>query len=247
MGALSKTMQWRLHNSARATAAGVQEVVSRDNLKMPANVQRAYLEVVAQAVAQVNSGMAGYEQATREAVLKLARRGVSVVDYKSGAWAQADVPCAATCAPRWYRQAAATRWSCLRRRGTTSCKPPRTAARARATPSGRAAFSVCRASPRNTRRSTARRATARSMACAARTANTTSASTWRASRCATSATPTAATRSARSDTRQSRSSASLSAAYAPPSARKRPWRPPGSITPRSACAWASCRSASAST
>ena len=58
MGALSKTMQWRLHNSARATAAGVQEVVSRDNLKMPANVQRAYLEVVAQAVAQVNSGMA---------------------------------------------------------------------------------------------------------------------------------------------------------------------------------------------
>lgn len=91
MGALSKTMQWRLHNSARATAAGVQEVVSRDNLKMPANVQRAYLEVVAQAVAQVNSGMAGYEQATREAVLKLARRGASVVDYKSGAWAQADV------------------------------------------------------------------------------------------------------------------------------------------------------------
>lgn len=91
MGALSKTMQWRLHNSARATAAGIQEVVSRDNLKMPANVQRAYLEVVAQAVAQVNSGMAGYEQATREAVLKLARRGVSVVDYKSGAWAQADV------------------------------------------------------------------------------------------------------------------------------------------------------------
>lgn len=74
MGALSKTMQWRLHNSARATAAGVQDVVSRDNLKMPANVQRAYLEVVAQAVARVNSGMAGYEQATREAVLKLARR-----------------------------------------------------------------------------------------------------------------------------------------------------------------------------
>ena len=73
MGALSKTMQWRLHNSARATAAGVQDVVSRDNLKMPANVQRAYLEVVAQAVARVNSGMAGYEQATREAVLKLAR------------------------------------------------------------------------------------------------------------------------------------------------------------------------------
>ena len=65
--------------------------MSRDNLKMPANVQRAYLEVVAQAVARVNSGMAGYEQATREAVLKLARRGVSVVDYKSGAWAQADV------------------------------------------------------------------------------------------------------------------------------------------------------------
>ena len=91
MGALSKAMQWRLHNSARATAAGVQEVVSRDNLKMPANVQRAYLEVVAQAVAQVNSGMAGYEKATRDAVLKLARRGVSVVDYKSGAWAQADV------------------------------------------------------------------------------------------------------------------------------------------------------------
>lgn len=91
MGALSKAMQWRLHNSARATAAGVQDVVSRDNLKMPANVQRAYLEVVAQAVARVNSGMAGYEEATREAVLKLARRGVSVVDYKSGAWAQADV------------------------------------------------------------------------------------------------------------------------------------------------------------
>lgn len=91
MGALSKMMQWRLHNSARATAAGVQDVVSRDNLKMPANVQRAYLEVVAQAVARVNSGMAGYEQATREAVLKLARRGVSVVDYKSGAWAQPDV------------------------------------------------------------------------------------------------------------------------------------------------------------
>lgn len=91
MGTLSKAMQWRLHNSARATAAGVQEVVSRDNLKMPANVQRAYLEVVAQAVAQVNSGMAGYEKATRDAVLKLARRGVSVVDYKSGAWAQADV------------------------------------------------------------------------------------------------------------------------------------------------------------
>ena len=89
MGALSKAMQWRLHNSARATAAGVQEVISRDNLKMPANVQRAYLEVVAQAVAQVNSGMAGYEKATRDAVLKLARRGVSVVDYKSGAWAQA--------------------------------------------------------------------------------------------------------------------------------------------------------------
>lgn len=91
MGALSKTMQWRLHNSARATAAGVQDVVSRDNLKMPANVRRAYLEVVAQAVARVNSGMAGYEQATREAVLKLARRGVAVVDYKSGAWAQPDV------------------------------------------------------------------------------------------------------------------------------------------------------------
>ena len=91
MGALSKTMQWRLHNSARATAGGVQEVISRDNLKMPANVQRAYLEVVAQAVAQVNSGMAGYEKATRDAVLKLARRGVSVVEYKSGAWAQADV------------------------------------------------------------------------------------------------------------------------------------------------------------
>lgn len=91
MGSLSKAMQWRLHNSARATAAGVQDVVSRDNLKMPANVQRAYLEVVAQAVARVNSGMAGYEKATRDAVLKLARRGVSVVDYKSGAWAQADV------------------------------------------------------------------------------------------------------------------------------------------------------------
>ena len=70
MGALSKTMQWRLHNSARATAAGVQDVVSRDNLKMPANVQRAYLEVVAQAVARVNSGMAGYEQATREVAMR---------------------------------------------------------------------------------------------------------------------------------------------------------------------------------
>lgn len=91
MGALSKAMQWRLHNSARGHGGGVQEVISRDNLKMPANVQRAYLEVVAQAVAQVNSGMAGYKKATRDAVLKLARRGVSVVDYKSGAWAQADV------------------------------------------------------------------------------------------------------------------------------------------------------------
>ena len=34
MGALSKTMQWRLHNSARATAAGVQDVVTHRSLAL---------------------------------------------------------------------------------------------------------------------------------------------------------------------------------------------------------------------
>ena len=43
MGALSKAMQWRLHNSARATAAGVQEVISRDNLKQSCKSGEVYV------------------------------------------------------------------------------------------------------------------------------------------------------------------------------------------------------------
>ena len=88
---LSSMARKRLHNAARATVAGVQDIITRDNLKMPAAVQRNYLEVAAEAIASVNSGLSSYEDAVRRAVLELSRRGVSVIEYKSGARAQADV------------------------------------------------------------------------------------------------------------------------------------------------------------
>lgn len=80
-----------LHTSTAATIAGVKDIVARDNLDMAKAAKTNYLRTVAGTIAKVNSGMKSYEDATRDAVLELADKGVSFVDYKSGAYAQADV------------------------------------------------------------------------------------------------------------------------------------------------------------
>ncbi|MEG2932728.1 MAG: phage minor capsid protein [Gordonibacter sp.] len=88
---LSERFRSSLHASTSATIAGVKEIVKRNNLAMTKAAKRNYLKTVAETIAAVNSGMKSYEDATRDAVLELADRGVSFVDYKSGVWAQADV------------------------------------------------------------------------------------------------------------------------------------------------------------
>lgn len=88
---LPESYRESLHASTAATIASVRDIVARDNLDMAKAAKARYLKTVAGAIATVNSGMKTYEDATRDAVLELADKGVTFVDYKSGAWAQADV------------------------------------------------------------------------------------------------------------------------------------------------------------
>lgn len=65
------------------TVAGVERILARQNLKMPDDAKRAFLEQSAWAVTQVNTGAMTTERALHAAVRRLEREGVSTVTYRN--------------------------------------------------------------------------------------------------------------------------------------------------------------------
>ena len=98
VAAIGKTLSWfpdSVADSLNATTASsisaIRTVLQRENLAMAEAMRAAYMRAAMEAVAEVNGLGKRWEQACRDAVLKLADDGVKVVDYKSKAMAQADV------------------------------------------------------------------------------------------------------------------------------------------------------------
>lgn len=98
IAAIGKTLSWlpdrvsdRLNATTAASISAIRTVIQRDNLAMAEAVRSAYLKNAMLAVAEVNGTGKRWEQACRDAVLRLADEGVRIVDYRSGAMAQADV------------------------------------------------------------------------------------------------------------------------------------------------------------
>lgn len=98
VAALGKTLSWLpdsvaddLNTTTAASISAIRTVLQRDNLAMAQAARDAYMRSAMQAVAEVNGAGKRWEDACREAVLRLADDGVRIVDYKSKAMAQADV------------------------------------------------------------------------------------------------------------------------------------------------------------
>ncbi len=66
-----------------ATAAGVAEMLARDNLAMVEGAKRAFLAASIEAVTRVNTGAWTTERALHAAVRRLEREGVSIVTYRN--------------------------------------------------------------------------------------------------------------------------------------------------------------------
>lgn len=73
-----------LARSADATLVGVRDIVRRDNLDMADGARRLWTDSVARAVSAYNSGSVTLDRAMRAVATELGRRGISIVDYRSG-------------------------------------------------------------------------------------------------------------------------------------------------------------------
>lgn len=76
---------------AAQTAAGVAEIVRRNNLAMAQNAERLWYEAAGEAVAAFNQGLAPRDRLVARAVSRLMSEGMETVDYASGIRSQLDV------------------------------------------------------------------------------------------------------------------------------------------------------------
>lgn len=91
LGALPADLRRSLERSGSAAVSQVTDLVRRENLNMSVDARQAFLEVSTRHILRVDSGAEGFTEAGLAAARELARRGVRVVDYASGASAAPDV------------------------------------------------------------------------------------------------------------------------------------------------------------
>lgn len=76
---------------ARETAEGVALIIGRDNIAMASHAADVWYEVSAEAIARINHGAVGTDEALRSAVSRLLREGFTTIDYRSGVRSRIDV------------------------------------------------------------------------------------------------------------------------------------------------------------
>jgi hypothetical protein len=91
IGMLPASVQHNLKATTAASVASIRKQLQRDNLAMLESARESYLSAAMQAVSDVNGRSVPFEDACRSAVVRLSDAGISIVDYRSGARAQADV------------------------------------------------------------------------------------------------------------------------------------------------------------
>ncbi len=74
---------------ASQTAEGLVQIIARDNLRMAREAERLWYDVAGEAITRYNAGDST-DRIIRDAVGKLRNRGLSVIDYKSGARTSID-------------------------------------------------------------------------------------------------------------------------------------------------------------
>ena len=84
---------WSAHFSevSAQTAAGLADIVRRQNLAMEQAAERLWYEVAGEAVAAYNQGLMPRDECVARAVSRLMAEGLSTVDYASGVSNQLDV------------------------------------------------------------------------------------------------------------------------------------------------------------
>lgn len=76
--------------AAAQTAEGVARTIARNNLGMAANAQRVWRDVAAEAIGASVHGALPIDRVMSRAVTRMAREGVMVIDYDSGARTSVD-------------------------------------------------------------------------------------------------------------------------------------------------------------
>lgn len=69
---------------ARETADGVARIIGRDNIKLAAHAADVWYDVSAEAIVRFNNVSASPDDIIRDAVGRLYREGISIIDYRSG-------------------------------------------------------------------------------------------------------------------------------------------------------------------
>lgn len=75
---------------AEETAAGVAAIIARDNLKMVATAQQLWYRVATEAITAWSHGAMPLDRVIARAVTRLAREGLTVIDYRSGVRTSVD-------------------------------------------------------------------------------------------------------------------------------------------------------------
>lgn len=90
---LEKAMQpgHDVHTASQAIADSLMAQQRRDNLSMAEDARRTWLKAVGDAVPKAARGELSYEECVRQVVETMARRGVKVIDYRSGIRVSPDV------------------------------------------------------------------------------------------------------------------------------------------------------------
>lgn len=76
---------------AEETAEGVAQIIARNNLKMAYRAQQVWYDVAAEAIAATNHGALPIGRVMGRAVSRLAKEGLSTIDYASGVRSDIDV------------------------------------------------------------------------------------------------------------------------------------------------------------
>lgn len=153
-------------NVAASAARGMAEIMRRENIALAASAEREWYAASAEAVLRVEGGDSP-RRAIEDAVSRLAKLGITTIDYKSGVSTSVDAALRRHLVTQANQARNDVLWRRMDERGATSSTRRRTTAPARRTPSGRARCSRAPAGRPSTHRWSSLRATAPPQACAA--------------------------------------------------------------------------------
>lgn len=89
-GAITPEMSARFARVASETAEGLARIIARDNLQMAMRAQLVWFDVTGEAIARYNNGAYPTARIISDAVKRLRREGLRVIDYRSGVTTRID-------------------------------------------------------------------------------------------------------------------------------------------------------------